>query len=66
MKNEITKCDITNFLMMIIIILIQAYVVQWAFNQIWYKTWCCGDKSKFKEITYYESLLLIILFKFLF
>ena len=63
MVNEITKCDITSFFMMIIVILIQAYFVQILFNRIWYKTWCCGNKSKFKELNYEESLMLLILFR---
>ena len=66
MDDNITKCDITNFFMMILIILIQAYFVQFLFNKIWYKTWCCGDKSKFKELTYSEALMLLILFKIIF
>ena len=66
MKYEITKCDITSFFMMIIVLLIQAYFVQLLFNRIWYKTWCCGDKSKLKELTYEESLMLLLLFKIIF
>ena len=66
MEYEITKCDITSFFMMIIVLLIQAYFVQLLFNRIWYKTWCCGDKSKFKELTYEESLMLLLLFKIIF
>ena len=66
MDYEITKCDITSFFMMIIIVLIQAYFVQILLNRVWYKIWCCGDKNKSKEITYEESLMLLILFKIIF
>ena len=66
MRNEITKCDISSFFMMVIIILIQAYFIQILLNRVWYKIWCCGDKNKSKEITYEESLILLILFKILF
>ena len=66
MKNEITICDITNFLMMIIVLLIQAFFLQRLFNKIWYKIGCCGDKSKFKELTYEESVMFLLLFKIIF
>ncbi len=66
MDYEITKCGITSFFMMIIIVLIQAYFIQILLNRVWYKLWCCGDKTKSKEITYEESLMLLILFKILF
>tara|TARA_Y100000287_G_C14025323_1_gene258946 strand:+ start:384 stop:626 length:243 start_codon:yes stop_codon:yes gene_type:complete len=51
----------------ILIILIKTIVVQWTYNQIWHKTWCCNrDPSKFEPLTFYEAFLLVIMIEFLF
>ena len=51
----------------ILIILIKTLVVQWTYNQIWHKTWCCNkDPSQFVPLTFYEAFLLVLLIEFLF
>jgi len=50
------------------IILIRAYAVQLTYNIIWPKvvTNTGGNNSQFTPLTYYESLMIVLLFSFLF
>jgi hypothetical protein len=66
LKSLTGDSELSMISLAIMIVLIKAFVVKYTFNQVWYKTWCCGDKSKFKPITFYESLLFVILIDFLF
>jgi len=52
----------------ILLILIQTYIVQLTYNMIWPKivTNSGGDDRQFRPLTYYESLLIVLLFSFLF
>jgi len=65
-KNLGQEGDINLFLLALFILLLKTIIVQWTYNQIWHKTWCCGDASKFTPITFYEAFLLVILMEFLF
>ena len=51
-----------------IMFLLKAYIVQVIYNQIWPKfvSNMGQDTTNFKQIDYSESLLLVILFRFLF
>ena len=62
------KNTITVFILSILILLIRAYIVQISYNIIWPKFMnnVGGDKNQFEPISFYDSLLLVILFSFLF
>ena len=59
---------LTIFIMVIVLLLIRAYIVQITYNLMWPKivTNTGGDTSQFKPITFYESIMIVILFSFLF
>ena len=52
----------------IFIILLKAFAVQWSYNLIWPKLVRNngGDTRNFKPLTFYESLVFVILISFLF
>jgi hypothetical protein len=67
-KNENINTLFTVFFMIILVLLIKAYVVQITYNMMWPKIVenSGGDTSRFKPLTFYESLMVVILFSFLF
>jgi len=52
----------------VFIILLKAFAVQWSYNLIWPKLVRNngGDTRNFKPLTFYESLVFVILISFLF
>ena len=56
------------FVILIIVLLLRAYIVQVTYNLMWPKivSNTGGDNSQFKPLTFYESLMIVILFSFLF
>ena len=56
------------FFMIVLVLLIKAYVVQLTYNMMWPKIVenSGGDTSRFKPLTFYEALMMVILFSFLF
>ena len=56
------------FFMIVLVLLIKAYVVQLTYNMMWPKIVenSGGDTSRFKSLTFYEALIMVILFSFLF
>tara|TARA_B110000902_G_C14003227_1_gene473508 strand:+ start:432 stop:674 length:243 start_codon:yes stop_codon:yes gene_type:complete len=65
-KEYTGDSDLSAITLALLVLLIKALIVQFAYNRIWQKTWCCGNQDKFKPITFYEALLLVILFDVLF
>ena len=67
-KNENINTLFAVFFMIILFLLIKAYVVQITYNIMWPKIVenSGGDTSRFKPLTFYEALLIVILFSFLF
>ena len=61
--------DIISLSIMIIaLLLIRAYIVQITYNMMWPKivSNSGGDTTGFTPLTFYESLMIVILFSFLF
>lgn len=56
------------FALCLVILLTRGYIVQITYNIMWPKivTNTGGDNSQFTPLTYYESLMIVILFSFLF
>tara|TARA_Y100001958_G_scaffold45537_1_gene30380 strand:- start:207 stop:446 length:240 start_codon:yes stop_codon:yes gene_type:complete len=56
------------FLILLLVLLARAYIVLVTYNIIWPKlvSNSGADNSNFKPITYYESLLIVLLFSFMF
>ena len=54
--------------MVILILLLRSYIVQITYNMMWPKIVenTGGDTSKFRPITFYEAIMMVILFSFLF
>ena len=67
-KNENASTLFAIFFMIILVLLIKAYVVQITYNMMWPKIVenSGGDTSRFKPLTFYEALMMVILFSFLF
>ena len=71
-KNMCKKVGKNNqiyyFAIGVIILLIKTFIVQWTYNQVWPKivSNTGGDNSQFTPLTFYESLMIVILFSFLF
>ena len=67
-KNENISTLFAVFFMIVLVLLIKAYVVQITYNMIWPKIVenSGGDTSRFKPLTFYEALMMVILFSFLF
>ena len=67
-KNENISSLFAVFFMIILVLLIKAYVVKITYNIMWPKIVenSGGDTSRFKPLTFYEALLIVILFSFLF
>ena len=63
MKNENLSSLFAIFFMIVLVLLIKAYVVQLTYNMMWPKIVenSGGDTSRFKPLTFYESLLMVIL-----
>lgn len=55
-------------IIMIIVLLIRSYIVQKTYNIVWQKLVINtgGDINKFKPITFYESIMIVLLFSVLF
>jgi len=68
MKNESLSTLFGVFFMITLVLLVKAYVVQITYNMMWPKIVenSGGDTSRFKPLTLYESLMMVILFSFLF
>lgn len=66
-KNKNISILFTVFFMIIFVLLIKAYVVQITYNMMWPKIVenSGGDTSRFKPLTFYEALIMVILFSFL-
>ena len=67
-KDEKLSSLFTVFFMIVLVLLIKAYVVQITYNMMWPKIVenSGGDTSRFKPLTFYEALMVVILFSFLF
>ena len=67
-KDENTSTLFAVFFMILLVLLIKAYVVQITYNMMWPKIVenSGGDTSRFKPLTFYEALMIVILFSFLF
>ena len=67
-KDEKLSSLFAVFFMILLVLLIKAYVVQLTYNIMWPKIVenSGGDTSRFKPLTFYEALLMVILFSFLF
>jgi hypothetical protein len=67
-KDEDTTTLFAVFFMIVLVLLIKAYVVQITYNMMWPKIVenSGGDTSRFKPLTFYEALMMVILFSFLF
>jgi hypothetical protein len=67
-KDENTTTLFTVFFMILLVLLIKSYVVQITYNMMWPKIVenSGGDTSRFKPLTFYEALMMVILFSFLF
>ena len=55
-------------IIMIIVLLIRSYIVQKTYNIVWQKLVINtgGDINKLKPITFYESIMIVLLFSVLF
>ena len=55
-------------IIMIIVLLIRSYIIQKTYNIVWQKLVINtgGDINKFKPITFYESIMIVLLFSVLF
>jgi hypothetical protein len=67
-KDEKLSSLFAIFFMIVLVLLIKAYVVQITYNMMWPKIVenSGGDISRFKPLTFYEALMMVILFSFLF
>jgi len=67
-KSGDTDTMIGLFVMAILILLLRTYIVQITYNMMWPKIVMNsgGDNSQFTPLTFYESLIVVILFSFLF
>jgi len=67
-KSGDTDTMIGLFVMAILILLLRTYIVQITYNMMWPKIVMNsgGDTSQFTPLTFYESLIMVILFSFLF
>ena len=56
------------FLILLLVLLARSYIVLVSYNLIWPKLVknSGGDTHNFREITYYEALLIVLLFTFMF
>jgi len=67
--NKSNSSDIIGiFLITLVLFLLRAYIVQVTYNLMWPKivSNAGGDPSQFTPITFYESLMIVFLFSFLF
>ena len=67
--NKSNGSDIIGiFLITLVLFLLRAYIVQVTYNLMWPKivSNTGGDPSQFTPITFYESLMIVFLFSFLF
>lgn len=55
-------------IMVLLILLLRSYIVQVTYNMMWPKIVenTGGDTSKFRPITFYEAIMIVLLFSFLF
>ena len=67
-KNENIGSLIGVFFMIILVIFIKTYIVQLTYNIMWPKIVqnSGGDASRFRPLSFYEALMMVILFSFLF
>jgi len=54
--------------MVLLVLLLRSYIVQVTYNMMWPKIVenTGGDTSKFRPITFYEAIMIVLLFSFLF
>ena len=67
--NKSNGSDIIGiFLITLVLFLLRAYIVQVTYNLMWPKivSNTGGDPTQFTPITFYESLMIVFLFSFLF
>tara|TARA_Y100001970_G_scaffold96549_1_gene121584 strand:- start:112 stop:354 length:243 start_codon:yes stop_codon:yes gene_type:complete len=67
--NKSNSSDIIGiFLITLVLFFLRAYIVQVTYNLMWPKivSNAGGDPSQFTPITFYESLMIVFLFSFLF
>ena len=59
---------LTLFIILLVLFILRAYIVQVTYNLMWPKIVknTGGDNSQFTPLTFYESLMIVILFSFLF
>ena len=67
-KNEKMGSLIIAFFMIILVLFLKAYIVQITYNIMWPKIVqnSGGDTSRFRPLNFYEALMMVILFSFLF
>ena len=67
-KDQKASDIITLIFLILLLFILRAYIVQVTYNLMWPKivSNTGGDNSQFKPITFYESLMIVILFSFLF
>ena len=69
-KKLMKECHDSPWLLMgfgLLCLLLKAWIVQWSYNQVWPVLSRNNHSHKivFKPLTYYEALLVVILFTFL-
>jgi len=69
-KKLMKECNESPWLLMglgLLCLLLKAWIVQWSYNQVWPRlvTNSGSTSETFKPLTYYEALLVVILFTFL-
>ena len=69
-KKLAKECQESPWLLMVfglIFLLLKAWIVQWSYNQVWPRLVANSGSTaeKFRPLTYYEALLVVILFTFL-
>ena len=55
-------------ILVILILLLRSYIVQVTYNMMWPKIVenTGGDTNKFRPLTFYEAIMIVLLFSFLF
>ena len=69
-KKLMKECHESPWLLMvfgIVFLLLKAWIVQWSYNQVWPRlvAYSGSTAEKFRPLTFYEALLVVILFTFL-
>ena len=69
-KKLMKECHESPWLLMVfglVFLLLKAWIVQWSYNQVWPRLVANSGSTaeKFRPLTFYEALLVVILFTFL-